>query len=127
MGRELSLVRDDGEPYQSVNRAVLVLSVTQKFADWVNGADPSDPSVFTVDEINNDNVAYLIPEIADDGSRWIKQNYLELFELSLYGWYMDESTWPTDRSFAAFNEYFTYSIHSMVIDLADGKIRHEEM
>ena len=38
-----------------------------------------------------------------------------------------QETWPKDRSFATFQRWFDYSIHSMIFDLADGRLELEEM
>jgi hypothetical protein len=33
----------------------------------------------------------------------------------------DESTWPTERTYAAFREWFDVEVHSVVIDLVAGE------
>jgi hypothetical protein len=45
----------------------------------------------------------------------------------LDGWYRVPSAWPTERDLIAFQIWFEWSLHSMIIDLGDDPIEHEEI
>ncbi len=115
-----------------INRAALIIKFKEPAVKWINEADPNkdDPGL-TIEIVNTDSSIYLISEeLADDPTdvkEWIKQNYKNLFELELYGWYTDPSLWPENRTFELFNEWFDVELHSMLIDTVDGPIVDEEL
>ena len=53
-----------------VNRSLLIISMKQPFVDWANQLPDLSPlektSPHTLDEINQNPAAYLIPEIFDE-------------------------------------------------------------
>ena len=49
----------------------------------------------------------------------------EIFEEQLAGWYTDKSTWPRDRRFAVFAQWFDYQHHFMLVDLGDEPLRYD--
>jgi len=51
----------------------------------------------------------------------------EIFDEQLGGWYRVPSAWPAERDLAAFLLWFEWSLHSMIIDLGDIPIEHEEI
>ena len=46
------------------------------------------------------------------------KNYKQLFEEELEGQWTDENDWPEKISFKLFNEWFSYEISDLVVDLA---------
>ena len=46
------------------------------------------------------------------------KNYKQLFEEELEGQWTDENDWPEKRSFKLFNDWFSYEISDLVVDLA---------
>jgi hypothetical protein len=106
-----------------VNRGVIVLKPKKLFLDWVNFTDEEGIGL-TLDEISRDCTAYLTPEIEDDNElrEFLEHNYDSLFELELVGWSQDEGQWPATRDFPTFLEWFDVEFHSMVLDVAEGKL-----
>src|SRR5215471_291883 len=51
---------------------------------------------------------------------------LRIFEQELESWDRIEESWPKDRSFAAFRQWFDYSIHWMVFDITHQQVELEE-
>ena len=49
----------------------------------------------------------------------------EIFEEQLAGWYTGASTWPPDRSYRAFRQWFDYQYHSMLVDLCDEPLKRD--
>ncbi len=51
----------------------------------------------------------------------------EIFEEQLNGWYRVPSSWPSRRDLDAFDRWFEWSFHSMVVDLCDDPLLKEEI
>ena len=49
----------------------------------------------------------------------------EIFEEQLASWYSDTSTWPENRSFEVFSQWFDFQHHSMLVDLCDEPLIHD--
>ena len=100
----------------AVNRAALLLTPTQAYADWANtcGEGPQ----FILSEMEDDaTTVHLIPEVDYRPDAWLRKHYRRLFEHELWSWCTDPSSWPKDRSFRTFQQFFTVHFHSMVMDL----------
>jgi hypothetical protein len=50
----------------------------------------------------------------------------EIFVEQLAGWFNDTTTWPRDRGFDVVCRWFDYQHHSMLIDLSDEPLIHEQ-
>ena len=68
---------------------------------------------------------YLIPEVDGDFEIWLQHNYRAIFEHELWAWHTDESFWPKDRSFKAFQTLFKVRFHSVVLDMEEGPIERD--
>ena len=64
----------------------------------------------------------------DDTSlqRMLKQCCGNIFAEELAAWISDESTWPPNRTWAVFCEWFHVEASSMVMNLVEGPIVDEE-
>jgi hypothetical protein len=51
----------------------------------------------------------------------------KIFEQELESWDRVQESWPADRAFAVFQQWFDFQIHSMIFDLAEKPIALEEM
>ncbi len=105
-----------------VNRGVLILKAKEPFREWLLSLP--EPDDVTLDEINEDNTVYLVPEYEDDDERdrLLKILYKELFEEQLEGWWTDEKDWPKNRNLTMFKKWFDVEFHSVVIDLVDAEL-----
>ena len=50
---------------------------------------------------------------------------MPMFEWELAAWYTDETYWPESLTYRLFKEFFEIDIHSTVVDLGKGLVRHE--
>lgn len=50
-----------------------------------------------------------------------------IFEEQLDSWYRVPSLWPKRRNLPAFERWFTWGQHSMVVDLRDDVLIQEEL
>lgn len=101
-----------------LDRSAIIVEPTAAFLAWVK-AMPGDPLEETLQDIQEDCSAYLIPEVRDHKA-WLRKNYTPIFEQELISWCTDESLWPKDRSYKAFKKLFRVRFHSMVFDMARG-------
>jgi hypothetical protein len=100
-----------------INRSVVIVRGKQPFANWL--AMLPDPVTVSLEELNREPNAYLLPEYEEEAEReGIMRNYsLEIFEQQLYEWSRDESTWPAIMDYAAFKQWFQLEFAPFVIDL----------
>jgi len=70
---------------------------------------------------------YLVPEFEDDDKRKtvIGLIWSELFEREHYGWHLDPTDWPQNRTLAMFREWFRIEMHTIIEDLVDGPIKDD--
>ncbi len=114
-----------------INRGALILRYRDPATSWINEADPySDDPGITQSEVNRERTVYLISDEDADGTeaaqRWVKQNYRELFESELEGWYTDPRLWPQELTWNLFQEWFDVECHSVVLDTVGGDTRDDE-
>lgn len=104
---------------------VAIVRPKKPYVDWANSLDGSD---FTLEELQEDSSAYLLPEIESDRDvdRILKTYFKRICEHKLEGWCLDEKTWPKINELKIFKQWFEVSLHSMVIDLTDQALELEE-
>jgi hypothetical protein len=108
---------------QTINRDAIIVSARQPLIDWVNSLDPAHPLEYR-DPMNHDeSTVYLIEELdsPSDLQDWLEDNYLEIFEEELFGWYSDDTKWPTPLTFELFNKWIQVSYQSMVYDFDESE------
>lgn len=110
--------------YQNLMRSAMLLKVKQPFKDWLHSIEPEEFNDFMDDQLNEGEV-YLLPdyETVKEMQTWLKNNYDDIFTEALNDWYVDEDVWPENRTFEMFNQWFEYSLHTMVLDTVKGTIR----
>jgi len=97
----------------------MVVKPKQPFLDWLNSLDIDDEMSLTLEELQNDSTAYLVPEYQtpEDQAEIVVWSHNYVFEEELMGWYTSEEEWPPTRDLDTFLEWFEVEFHSMVIDL----------
>ena len=109
-----------------INRAVAVIKPRQPYLDWAKSI-PGPADDVTLDEVRTDCTAILIPDFDDpaEAEAFIATIADDLFEMELDSWDRDPRTWPVNRSYAIFREWFDVEIHSIVLDASDDIIIRE--
>jgi len=109
-----------------INRSILIVKAKQPFQLWLQSLP--DPADLTLQQINRDNAAYLLPEYDDDGDRGklLRRYFGLIFEEQLASWWRDETDWPVKRDLMTFTQWFDVEFHSVVLDLVDKPLLHEE-
>ena len=116
-------------PRFTVNRGLVILLPKQPVLDWIQRVDPNPPDM-TLAELRSEPDSFLVPqrgiETEQDAERWVHRRWKMFFELFLFDWYTEESWWPKQRSLKLFKEWFDIQTSSMVWDLADESLNHED-
>ena len=112
----------------SLNRTAILVKPRQPFLDWLRWADPTSGEL-SLEDIRKDPTIYLLPECDSDAEA---RGYLEvacgpIFEEELDGWHRVPEAWPIQRDMEAFERWFEWSVHSIVIDLSGDPLLHEEL
>jgi hypothetical protein len=100
--------------FQNVKRSAMVVKAKKPFHDWLLSIDPTDKP----EEMLKEGDVYLLPDYDElkKLENWLKKNFNEIFEDQLNNWYIAEEMWPQNRTFKMFNEWFDYSLHTMIWD-----------
>lgn len=112
------------EMLPTINRNLVLIEPTAAYLEWAQRFPDVDHQL-TLDELLEDNTAYLIPEQDGNPDLWLKRNFRIIFEIELDGWCTDRTLWPKVRSFKVFKEFFSVHFCSIVIDLGKGSIDRE--
>jgi hypothetical protein len=107
-----------------VNRAAVVLEPAQAYLEWAKGCPEAVPDL-TLEELGKEGTVYLIPETNDEPDRWLRRNFVTLFEYELEAWYTDRNFWPKDRPYRAFKRFFKVRFCSIVLDLEKGSLEKD--
>lgn len=105
------------EDFESVYRAAMVITPKQPFFDWLKKLEPS----LEIDEEMQEGEVYLLPdfETKQEAERWLKKHFDTFFQQELCSWYTEPQLWPAKRTFKLFQEWFSFSLHTMVWDTLD--------
>jgi hypothetical protein len=89
----------------------------QPFIDWANGTDEEGPRL-TLD-LSERRMVYLVagPTRETELAALLDGSWAEIFEEELFGWMVDESTWPAERTREMFDAWFASEIGDAVVDL----------
>lgn len=97
-----------------VNRSAITINYKKPFIDWSNALTPE----FEMSEqMLGESTTYLVKGDFDNADKLIKKYFKKIFEEELEGQWTDENDWPQKRTFRLFEEWFSYSISDLVIEL----------
>jgi hypothetical protein len=110
-----------------LNRCLVTVKAKEPFREWLLSLP--NPCDETIDEINDDPSAYLLPEFDDDEERdRILQEYFPMiFEDQLFAWWIQAEDWPQNRNFQMFKKWFDVEFHSIVEDLVDDALVDQQL
>ena len=97
-----------------VNRSAITINYKKPFIDWSNALTPE----FEMSEqMLGESTTYLVKGDFDNADKLIKKYFKKIFEEELEGQWTDEADWPQKRTFRLFEEWFSYAISDLVIEL----------
>ncbi len=101
-----------------VDRIVTIIRPKQKMLEWLH-KQPEVQANFSLENLQTDCTALLIPpfESPRQAKEYIRQAYLEIFEEELISWGLPKTSWPQNRTYELFNEWFNVDFHSVVLDM----------
>jgi len=113
--------------FDTINRDALIVYPKQALIDWVNTVFPEDPMECPKMFEHDEGTIYLIPEFDhyDHALDFLKKNFKYFFDSELFGWCTDEEAWPQKRTWKMFQEFFHFSIQSVVINTVEGSIEEK--
>lgn len=114
--------------FENVNRDALILFPKQALIDWVNYTFPEDTLSLPKLMEHDMGKIYLIPESfkISESIEYLKKNFKPIFEEEIFEWCIDEEFWPENLTWKLFEEWFHYSIQSMVEDTLDEALLKDE-
>ena len=109
-----------------LNRCVVTVRAKGPFLRWLQSV--SGEATTTLDDINLETSAYLLPDYEDEDERQslLAQYYDLIFESELSAWWTEEDDWPEKRDLLLFTSWFDAEFHSVVIDLVDDDLWDED-
>ncbi len=106
--------------FDNVKRSAMLLKPKKVFIEWLKSIDSIDEN----DQMLKEGDIYLLPDFEEikQMEKWLKEYYDDIFTDQLNNWLTDEELWPQMRSFKMFQDWFEYSLHTMVWDTEEDDI-----
>ena len=96
------------------NRNAIIINYKKPFIDWTNALTLE---LQMSEAAQGESTTYLVKGDFENAEKCMQKYYKEIFELELEGQWTDENDWPQKLTFKLFNEWFSYKISYLVIDL----------
>ena len=112
----------------TINRSAIIVRPAQPFLDWLHHVDSTSRHLTLID-LGLEPTICLLPESDNEEQKLehLREVSAAIFEEELDGLVSRSSAWPEERGLSTFERWFEFTFHSMVIDLGDDRIRHEEV
>jgi hypothetical protein len=112
----------------TINRTAIVVIPGQPFLDWLHRADPTSNKL-SLKDLRREPTVYLLPECEneEEARERLEEVCGQIFEEQLDGWYRVPSSWPNRRDLAAFDHWFEWSFHSVVVALCEEPLLRKEL
>jgi hypothetical protein len=108
-----------------IDRLLITVRPTQKFADWMNTVFKEDRRKETHESIKDKGGCYLIGEIdsSDTGSirRHLEDYWEDIAAAEFEAWWTVEDDWPSLTSIDDFEIYFDWEFRDLIFDLCDDQ------
>ena len=110
-----------------INRTAIVIRPRQPYLDWAAGVDDEAPE--HAKGLEKRVSIYLVAEdpAGKEETAPLEDYYEEIFETELAAWWTDEKDWPENLTLKMFQDWFEVTGESIVTDLEDGPIDHEDL
>lgn len=111
---------------KTINRSVAVIRPREPYIQWALSVDQK--ALHLEETLRSQVSVYLVPPDPREAqqtahlSRW----FADVFENELESWFSATSTWPDHMNFDLFQEWFEVDTNSMVTDLVNGPLCHDE-
>jgi len=111
-----------------LNRSLITVFAREPFLDWLRGLPEPIAAEATLELINAESTAYLVPRYDDEDERdeIFEDIYDMLFEHQLSSWCAEDEHWPADRTLPMFESWFEVQWHPFVEDVLDEPLEEED-
>ena len=111
-----------------INRSAVIVMPAEPFLKWLQRVDPTSGEL-TLADLRREPTIYLLPpyDTEEEALTHLEEVCAEIFEEQLDGWYRVPSSWPDNRTFDIFKRWFEYRFHSMLVDLCEDPLEHDEL
>ncbi len=101
-----------------INRCAVLVRPRAPFLSWAN--EHGDGVPYPVDK---ERTVYLLPTyVMESEAEEVVEHYYDIiFDCELEDWMRDEATWPKDRTYETFRNWFDVEVDSVVVDLVAGE------
>lgn len=112
---------------RTLNRSALIVLPKEPYLQWASELD--EDSTQLAEDLRGRCSVYLVaPDPRDEQeSAPIERYYKRIFEMELEAWHLDMDDWPASRDYRTFQQWFKVQALSIVVDLAAGPLRIEEL
>jgi len=112
----------------TINRAAMVVRPGQPFPDWLHRPTPTSHEL-RLEDLRREPTVYLLPECENEEEtcEYVEEVCSQIFAEQLGSWYRVPSSWPNRRDLDAFDRWFEWTFHSMVVDLSNHPLLQEEI
>jgi hypothetical protein len=113
---------------KDVNRHALVITAKPAFFALLSRLSGDTFEVPDATE-NDTSRVYLISGdflYHEEALEWVEENRQAFFEDTFIAWYAEENKCPQDISWGDFQDYFVFSIQSMIIDAATNEELYQD-
>ena len=109
------------------NRTAVIVDPKQPVLDWLHAVDPTSAEI-TIEDLRKEPTVYLVAESESDehAEKLLAKSCARIFQEQLDGWYLAPESWPEDRGIRNFRRWFSYTVHSMIVDVCDDPLVAEE-
>jgi hypothetical protein len=113
---------------RTLNRTAIMVIPKQPLLDWLRSVDPTGDDL-TLDDLRREPTIYLLAEAESDPETLRRLALVcdQIFEAELEAWYHAPEERPADRGMNTFGKWFTYSFHSVVVDMCDDGLVTQEL
>jgi len=110
-----------------LNRIAVVVMARQRFLEWLHSVNPTSREL-TLRDINAEPTVHLLPECEDDAeaAKLVRRFAKDIFIHELDGWWRETLDWPKSMTRLVFEKWFEWRVHSIVLDLVEGRLTREE-
>lgn len=102
---------------ERVDRIAIVVKPKDPLLAWARALDGKSP---TIDELLLSDLGTVYLATVADAYRpeqVLRQHFLAIFEKELSSWHQDAATWPKQRTYWMFQEWFDVQVVGLVYDL----------
>jgi len=112
----------------TINRSAIVVRPAQPFLNWLHRVDPTSAHL-RLEDLQREPTIYLVAECdsQEQAIEYLGASVRDIFEEHLDGWYRVPAVWPERRDATTFQRWFEISFHSMIVDLCEDVLEHEEL